>query len=147
MKKYVTQIKVILSVFGDVFDPVSFSKYLKIIPTSFWFKGDEISVGKGLIIKSNIIPLKKESEWEYSTGFVETLYFEEVSELIVDKFEEKIPEMIKYISEKKLDVKIDIVMEIVDEQAPALYFNRRFLDLANQLQTEIHTDIYVFSKD
>ena len=46
MEKYCTQIKIILSVFGDVFDPLTLSEYIKISPTYFWNKGDEISQRK-----------------------------------------------------------------------------------------------------
>ena len=147
MEKYCTQIKIILSVFGDVFDPLTLSEYIKISPTYFWNKGDEISQRKGLIRKSTRVPLRKESAWEYSTDFVKTLYLDEVSKIIIEKFGQKIPEMNKYIYKKGLDIKIDIVVEIVDNQIPAMTFNRDFLKLANQLEAEIDIDVYLISND
>lgn len=136
MEKYLTQIKIILSVFGDVFDPLSFSEYIKITPTDFWNKGDKIPLRNGL--------MRKESAWEYSTNFVQTLYFDEVSEIIIDKFWEIIPEFYEYIQQKGLNVKFDVVIEIVDNQVPALTFNRRFIELVNQLKSEIDIDMYLF---
>ena len=145
MEKYYTQIKVILSVFGDAFDPFSFSEYIKITPTDLWNKGDEIPQRNGLIRKNNIVPLRKESTWEYSTEFVKTVFLNEVSEIIINKFSSKIPEISKYVQKKGLDVKIDIVVEIADNQAPALTFGRNFIEFANQLEAEIEIDLYLIS--
>lgn len=147
MEKYLTQIKIILSVFGDGFAPLSLSEYIKITPTDFWNKGDEVPLIKGLTRKGNSVPLKKESGWEYSTDYIETLDFEEVAEIIIDKFDEKAFEIEKYVQQKGLNVKIFVVIKIVDGQVPALFFNRKFIELANQLKAEIDTDIYVMSND
>lgn len=147
MEKYCTQIKIIVSLYGENFNPLDFSEYVKITPTDFWNKGDEIPQRKGLVRKGDIIPLRKENAWEYSTDFIKTLYFDEVSEIIIHKFREKTPEINNYIKQNELDVKIDIVVEIADNQTPALTFNRSFLALTSQLKAEMDIDIYLINSN
>lgn len=145
MKNWSTQIKLILRVFGDIFDPESLSKAIKIAPTKSWNKGDEIHLQKGLYTKNGKILLKRESVWQYSTGFVETLNSEDVSNQFEEIFKDKILELKKYIDSNKLDVVFDVVVEIVDDQVPGIHFNKSFLNITNQLGAEIDIDMYLLT--
>lgn len=145
MEVYSTQIELILRIFSKSFYPESLSKAIQITPTKAWNKGDEISLQKGLYRKDGKILLRKESAWQYSTGFIETLDFEDVSNKFEGIFKHKILELKKYLSDKKLEVVFDIVVEIVDDQKPSIHFNKSFLNVINQLGAEVDIDMYLLT--
>ncbi len=93
----------------------------------------------------NVLPIRKEHAWEYSTNWVQSLLLQDVSNLIVDTFKDKVDPLIDYISINSLNVKIDIVIEILDDQVPALTFDRKFLDIANRLNSEIDVEMYLYN--
>lgn len=141
--KYVTQLQLILSVFEDNFDPKDFSKFIKMEPTEFWYKGDHIPITGRLRLKpGEPLPTKKESCWHYSTGYIETIEFQEVSEQFAKIFNDKIQLINDYVTDKNLMVKIFIVAEIDIYNKPGFYFSRKFLNLAHSLNAEIDMDTY-----
>ena len=127
-------IKMIFSIFGDTFNPIDFTKFIGIDPTVFWLKESEISERKGL--------LRKESSWNYTIESIDTLFFEDVAKLYLEKFESKFEDIVKYVDENKLEVKIYIIVEMGEDETPALYFNKFFLGVINRLNAEIDIDIY-----
>jgi hypothetical protein len=143
----VTQIKIILSVFGDVFNPEKFSEYTTIAPTNFWIKGDEIPLRKGLIRRKGAKPVRKESAWEYSTGFREGLYFDEISKVILEKFAEHALQIRNYIQKERLNIKMDVVIEIVDNQIPSISVSTSLISFLNEIGSELDFDIYVLENE
>jgi hypothetical protein len=129
-----TKIKIIFSIFGDIFNPISFTKYIGIEPAEFWYKGDEIPARNNLF--------RKESSWHYTIGFVETLFFDEVSKIFLEIFEPKIEKIKEYTEVNKLDVKIFVVIEMGKQETPALFFDKQFLNAVNKLNAEIDIDLY-----
>lgn len=65
--------------------------------------------------------------------------------LIERQFEDKISILKNYIKAKKLDVAIEIVIEIVDNEVPSLYFDKRIIRICDELEAEIDIDMYVFN--
>lgn len=148
MEKYVTQVKIILSIFGDIFNPQKFSKFIDITPTDMWNKGDEIPPRKGLERKDGTKHVRKESVWEYSTDFIQTLSFEEVSKIILEKFDEqRVAKIRSYIEKEKGEIKLDVVVEIVDNQSPSLSLSKDLITLLNSTGAEIDFDIYVLENE
>jgi len=145
MEKFVTQIKIILSVFGDVFDPENLTQKTGISPTAYWKKGDIIPPIKGLRRKSSVVSVRKESAWNYSTGFIQTLFFEQVSEVLINSLGGRIMLLKDYVEKENLDIKIYVVIEIADEHKPALYFDKKFLKMVNELEAEIDVDLYILN--
>jgi hypothetical protein len=143
MEKFFTQIEVILSVYGDVFDPTDLTKHIQITPTKYWCKGDIIPKHGKLITLPNATPrFRKESSWEYSTGFIQTLYSDEVSDILVEKFWDKLPKLAEYMEQKGLEASIYFVVEDVDKEPPGLEFDFRFIEFAHQLKARIGVDIF-----
>jgi hypothetical protein len=130
-----TQIKLLFSIFGDLFNPETLSDILKISPIAFWSKGD-------LVPNRNIELVRKETCWEYSTGFIQTLNFEDVSVQFIKLINPNIHLLEKYIGENKLQTKIDIVVEIVNDEKPSLYIGKDFIELLVRINGEIDIDLY-----
>ena len=132
MENKKTQIKVIFSVFGDIFSPSDFTKYIGINPHEVGIKGEEIK--KGL--------LRKESSWEYTIGFIETVFLDDVSNIYTEIFENKAHDIRKYTDGHNLEAKIFVVIEMDDQETPALFFDKKFLNVVHQLNAVIDVDLY-----
>jgi len=140
-----TRINIKLAIFDDFLIPEDLSSYINLLPSSSWKKGDTIPIHKGMSEINQSVHLRKESLWEYSTGFVETLFFEEVSTKIEITLIDKISKLQEYIKRSKLSVSINIIVEIVDEQVPSLHFNLSFINMVNKLGAEIDIDTYIMA--
>jgi hypothetical protein len=147
MDKFITQIKLIFIVFGISFEPHDFTKNIGIKPTNFWKKGDQIKTNTSLRKDNRFLPTRKESAWEYSLGFFETLDFQEVSKKFENIFLSKTEFIKKYIEENKLTAKVDIVVEIANSQTPSLYLDKQFVSLVYSLGAEIDIDTYIFQNE
>jgi hypothetical protein len=134
-----TQIKLIFTVFGDFFNLESFTKVSKINPTSYWTKGDVVPNRKNNLTR-------KETSWEYSFEFIQTLFFEEVSNLFLSTFRPSIEEIAKYVNTNNLQTKIDFVVEIVNNEKPSILFSKDFMDIIVKINGEIDIDLYIIDK-
>nr|WP_299170376.1 DUF4279 domain-containing protein [uncultured Allomuricauda sp.] len=132
--------KIVLSIFGDSFNPEEFSELIGIEPTDLWNKGEELSRRESSI-------KRKESAWEYSTGFVQTLFFNEMSKIIMEKFGEHTLKIKNYAEEEGLEMKMDVVVEIVDNQAPSLNISKDLISFSNIIGAEIDFDIYILENE
>ena len=133
---YNTNIKIVFSIFGNSFKPSDFTESINISPTKFWIEGE-------LIPNNKRNKKREESCWEYSIQS-DTIYFEEVSEIFYNIFNDKIENINNYLIEvKNLTVKIDIVLELAEEQGVSLFFNRNFLSMVSKLDSEIDVDTYI----
>ncbi len=131
-----TKLKIIVAIFGEKFDISDISTITKLVPTSFWEKGDEILGRKKSLVR-------QETCWELDYGFVDNLFLDEVSEKVVNDFSNSLDALRNYISEKGLESKIYIVSEIINNETPALYFSKSFLNMISNLNGEIDVDLYV----
>jgi hypothetical protein len=147
MKKFTTQIKLILVISGEYFSISELTNLIKISPTQSWIKGDTIPLQKGIYRKDNKIRIRNNTVWEFSTGFVKTLDFENLSNQFEKVFNNKITTLKYYIQEKKLESVINIVVEVVDEEKPSIHFNKRIVKIFEELGAEIDIDMYIFNND
>jgi hypothetical protein len=131
-----THIKLIFSIYGDVFNSNEFTELVGISPTACWNKGD--------LIKNNKKEKKRlESAWEYSINNIDTIYFEEISDEYVKLFIDKVDKILVFSENNKLTIKFDIVLEIVKDNGVVMSFNRNFLAIVNKLDAEIEVDTYI----
>jgi hypothetical protein len=130
-----TQIKFIYAVFGDLLNPNKFTEMIGINPTSFWYKDD--------IVPNRVNLLRKETCWEYSLDFVQTLYLEDCINNFMGIFKSRVDQISHYIEQNELDAKLYIVVEFDENDSlPALYFGKEFLNLLNKINCEIDIDLY-----
>ncbi len=132
---YKTQLKLVFSIFGDQLNPQEFTALVKFSASDFWLKGDLNPHRNNLV--------RKETGWEYSTGFLETIYLEKACEIFFQKLNPCLDDVVSYILAKNLNTKIDIIIEIVDEEKPSIYFNKDFIKLISALEAEIDIDLYI----
>ena len=130
-----TQIKLIFAFFGDTLNLDVLSEIMQFSPTSSWQKGDLIPNRKNGLVR-------KETCWEYSTGFIQTLNFEDVSSQFIELIKPNIHLLEKYVNENKLQSRIDIVIEIVNDQKPSLFIEKNLMELVTKMNGEIDIDLY-----
>ena len=136
--------KIIFVIFGDVLNHQELTRIVGISPTNSWNKGDEIfhKTRNGQMLKLPVV--RKESAWEYSTGFIQGSIFGEMEEYILDIFYDRAQVIHKYARERKLEVKIDVVVEIEGgDTMPSISLSKRFISFLKELDAEIDFDMYL----
>ena len=133
-----TRIKLTFSIFGDDFDPHLVDNIMKIENTSYYKKGEVIANRNNLV--------RKETNWQYSEGFVETLFLDELTDDFVDLFVKKV-ELQQFINQYNLETKLEVILEIVDDEKPSLSFNKKFLHFINRINAEIDIDMYLLNSN
>ncbi|WP_299456175.1 DUF4279 domain-containing protein [uncultured Microscilla sp.] len=128
-------IRLELAIFGDSFDPNELTSLITIKPTTTYLKEEVVK-------EYNKTIQRKETSWSYSIQPLETLYFEEYTNKLIDKFESKVASIKGFLSKNNLKMKLFVVLEISGDQTPAFYLNNRFLKFVNNLEGEIDVDIY-----
>lgn len=144
---YITQIKLIFVVFGKFFSPEELTKLINIEPSNTWKFGDEIKTNISYRKKNTKLPQKKESGWEYSSGFIQTLDFNEVSSPFEVLFSEKAAVLKDYIKKNNLEASLHVVIEIANNQAPGLNFSSKLISLIHTLGAEVDIDTYIFEPE
>jgi Domain of unknown function (DUF4279) len=133
-----TQIKLVIAIFGDQLDIESLSALLNLSPTSSWRKGDLVPNRKKIIVRT-------ESCWEYSLEFIETLILEDVSDEFIKLMSPNIGMIEKYIKKNNLESKIFIVVEMFNDETPSLYIGKKFMEIVLSMNGEIDIDMYYLS--
>ncbi|MDR1285831.1 MAG: DUF4279 domain-containing protein [Campylobacteraceae bacterium] len=124
-----------LVVYSDYFDIDSFSDFIHTKPTDYCFKGD---------ISPTYKVVRKSTRWEYSSGYIETYYLEELSNQFVEQFSSLAKKISEYTSKNKLHTYICVVGEFDHDNKPIFHFNKEFLKLSAKLNTEIGMDLYCY---
>lgn len=146
IEKFITQLKLVFIVFGDIFDPNDFTKKIGISPSNTWVKGDSVTSHQKL--KSNRVSLKrKESAWEFSIDFIETLDFGDLSKQFVNKFESKLDLIKKYVEKNNLETTLNVVVEIANGETPSLNLSKEFVSMMNHFGAEVDFDVYVLEDE
>jgi hypothetical protein len=129
-----TKIKLIFTVYGDFFNPHEFTELLQIKPTLFGFKGDIIPNRKNIEYKQTF--------WEYSSEFIETLDSQDISNIMIKQFGTSINSIRDYTILNSLSVKVYVVVEIFNNQSPSLFFDKLFINMIAVIGAEIDIDLY-----
>jgi hypothetical protein len=131
-----TNVMVKLSIYGDDFHPQDITDKIGIQPTEYWKKGDNVP-GK-LITRKNTC-------WRLSTGYQESLDINEQISHIMELFQGKSSGINELISSYNLEIMISVVINIENNQKPAMYFNRQTIEFINLIKAEVDIDLYVYS--
>jgi hypothetical protein len=135
-----------LAFFADYFEPNELTKLIGIQPTGFWFKGDELpSLNEDFWAKTDKPkPTRKETCWEYETGYVETYEIDDLSKPLLDIFEPHTESIVKFMKANNLKSKLSVVAvwDFV-ESTPALGASKRLIKFLSKIDGWIDEDLYV----
>ena len=124
------------SIIGDDFVPQNITNQLKITPEKYWIKGDVI---KGKNIK------RRETCWTISTGYEESFDISQQLYKVVNLLTKKKNMLNQLKDQYKLEYLFSVVVKIENNEKPAMYFERDFIEFVNELEAEIDIDLYIYS--
>ncbi|MGE7920596.1 DUF4279 domain-containing protein [Viridibacillus sp. NPDC093762] len=128
------------SAFGDNFPLEEVTNILNVEPTETYKKGDVIE--KPFATK---ILRRKETSWTLSTGYQESLDINDQLNVILKSLEEKTKELIQLKKRYGLQFQFMIVIEIENNDKPAMYLQKNIIDFSSSIDAEIQFDLYVYS--
>lgn len=120
---------------GDHFCPKTLTSLLDILPSETWRKGD--------ISGNNSKRAKKYDCWQFSTGDQNVYDINDSLKVIYEKFVDKKKMIKEFVVENKLDVSLDIKIEMNKDQTPAVYFEKEILDFLHWIEAIIDIDMYI----
>lgn len=129
-----TNVKVEFSIYGDDFNPDRITQRLNINPEKVWRKGEQVG-------KHNI--LRKENCWMISTDYQESLDINNQLNLILKLLGSVKEELITIKNEIMADFRIDIVINIEDNQTPAIYLDKEVIHFCNDYNIALDFDLYI----
>lgn len=121
---------------GDKLDSNGVTEKLKIKPSKSWKKGEDI---EGRKIK------RIDSCWIINTNYEETYDINEQLFKIVRLLEDKKNILKELKNVYELEYFFEIVINVENNETPAIYFNKEFIEFANDIKSEFEIDMYIYS--
>lgn len=137
------EINIKLSVFGDSFSPKYLTELIKIDPTEYWSAGDIILPPRGVHKLGHNVSVRKYAYWEFATGYIETLHFEDVALILENKLINILPILKSFMEENKLEAALYVVVRnLKKEEMPSIHLSNKILSISENLNAEIDIDLY-----
>ncbi|AAS42210.1 MULTISPECIES: DUF4279 domain-containing protein [Bacillus] len=132
------------SITGDIFPVEAITDALNIEPTRTYKKGDIVARRDNPNLVSTKKLYRKETDWNLSTGYQESYDINNQLHVILKSLEEK-TEPLKQLKKKyDLEFLFMVVIQIENNESPAMYLQKDILDFASSIQAEIHFDLYIY---
>ncbi len=127
---------------GDKLIPGVVTQKLNITPIKTWTKGEEIKVRipgveNGARGRFNL--------WEVNTGYEESLNIDDQLLKIFDVLKSKVGVLNELREEYDLKYTICVVVNIENNDKPAMCFDHWFIDFTQALNATIDIDLYIYS--
>ncbi|PFB26115.1 hypothetical protein COJ27_22525 [Bacillus cereus] len=131
------------SITGDIFPVEVITEALSIEPTSTYKKGDVVAKRDNPNLVSTKIIYRKETDWTLSTGYQESYDINNQLHVILKSLEGK-TEQLKHLKKKySLQFLLMVVIQVENNESPAMYLQKNIIDFASSIQAEIHFDLYI----
>ncbi|ADY22470.1 DUF4279 domain-containing protein [Bacillus paranthracis] len=132
------------SITGDIFPVEAITDALNIEPTRTYKKGDIVARRDNPNLVSTKKLYRKKTDWNLSTGYQESYDINNQLYVILKSLEEK-TEPLKQLKKKyDLEFLFMVVIQIENNESPAMYLQKDILDFASSIQAEIHFDLYIY---
>ncbi|PFO67522.1 hypothetical protein COJ86_20915 [Bacillus cereus] len=128
---------------GDIFPLEAITGTLSIEPTRTYKKGDVVARrdNPNLVFTKNLY--RKETDWTLSTGYQESYDINNQLHVILKSLEEK-TEQLKQLKKKyDLEFLFMVVIQVENNESPAMYLQKEIINFASSIQAEIHFDLYI----
>ncbi|WP_368905939.1 DUF4279 domain-containing protein [Bacillus wiedmannii] len=131
------------SVTGDAFPVEAITDALSIEPTRTYKKGDVVARHDNPNLVSTKVIYRKETDWTLSTGYQESYDINNQLHVILKSLEGK-TEQLKQLKEKyDLQFLFMVVIQVENNESPAMYLQKEIINFASFIQAEIHFDLYI----
>lgn len=139
----VTKVMAYFSVIGDHFPPEKITEELAIQPTETYVKGDIIEQTRA--VNSPGIRRRIGTAWTLSSGYQESFDINDQLKPLLSSLEGKQQDLIRLKEEYELSYLFMIVIQIENDDKPAMYFKKDVISFASAIDAEIHFDLYIYS--
>lgn len=129
-------------IMGDTFDPNLVTQTLRVHPTETWRKGDCVYNNQG-----KITTLRQYTNWGYQTAVTETLDINTPIRTLQAVFADKTNTLLNLQKQYDLYFSIDIVIEVENNQPPAMWLQGFILEFAAALHARIDMDMYILEAE
>lgn len=120
---------------GDDFDPQMITEKLQIHPTQSWRKGEKTGHRDSE---------RTFSDWGWSTGYEESYDVDDQIKKVLDIFCCKKSELIDLNKDAQLEYKIELAINIMSNEEPAIYLEKEIISFCNELDISLDFDLYIF---
>ncbi|MEK4214018.1 hypothetical protein A6279_19270 [Bacillus wiedmannii] len=128
---------------GDVFPVEAITNALRIEPTRTYKKDDVVARRDNPNLVSTKTLYRKETDWTLSTGYQESYDINNQLHVILQSLEGK-TEQLKHLKKKYgLQFLFMVVIQVKNNESPAMYLQKEIIDFASFIQAEIHFDLYI----
>ncbi|MGS0589089.1 DUF4279 domain-containing protein [Bacillus pretiosus] len=128
---------------GDVFPVEAITNALRIGPTRTYKKDDVVARRDNPNLVSTKTLYRKETDWTLSTGYQESYDINNQLHVILQSLEGK-TEQLKHLKKKYgLQFLFMVVIQVENNESPAMYLQKEIIDFASFIQAEIHFDLYI----
>lgn len=128
---------------GDVFPVEEITNALRIEPTRTYKKDDVVARRDNPNLVSTKTLYRKETDWTLSTGYQESYDINNQLHVILQSLEGK-TEQLKHLKKKYgLQFLFMVVIQVENNESPAMYLQKEIIDFASFIQAEIHFDLYI----
>ena len=133
-----SSINVILRIMGEDFDPKIISHELSIDASETWRKGD---------VSSEYNTIKKYDCWLYEMGYNEIVDINDLLKPLYLKFIQKSLKLRELVDRYDLNISLDIVIKMYNNFTPALYLDKKIIDLLYHIKAEVDIDMYIVGEE
>ncbi|HDR4421738.1 TPA: DUF4279 domain-containing protein [Bacillus cereus] len=128
---------------GDVFPVEAITNALSIEPTRTCKKGDVVARHDNPNLVSTKTVYREETTWTLSTGYQQSYDINNQLHVILKSLEGK-TEQLKYLKMKyDLQFLFMVVIQVENNESPAMYLQKEIINFASSIQAEIHFDLYI----
>ncbi|MEE3946694.1 DUF4279 domain-containing protein [Bacillus wiedmannii] len=128
---------------GDVFPVEAITNALRIEPTRTYKKDDVVARHDNPNLVSTKTLYREETAWTLSTGYQESYDINNQLQVILKSLEGK-TEQLKHLKKKYgLQFLFMVVIQVENNESPAMYLQKEIIDFASFIQAEIHFDLYI----
>lgn len=138
----VTKVMAYFCLVGDHFPLEEITEVLTIEPTETYTKGDIIEKNRATTFSPEVRK-RVETDWTLSTGYQESYDINDQLKSLLNFLEGKQKDIIRLKKKYELTSIFIIVIEIENNQTPAMCLEKEIIDYASTIGAEIHFDLYV----
>ncbi|MGF9769245.1 DUF4279 domain-containing protein [Bacillus albus] len=129
---------------GDIFPVEAITDALSIEPTRTYKKGDVVAKRDNPNLVSTKPLYREETAWTLSTGYQQSYNINNQLHVILKSLDGK-TEQLKHLKKKySLEFLFMIVIQVKNNESPAMYLQKNIIDFASSIQAEIHFDLYIY---
>lgn len=140
-----TNVKVYFSAKADEFSIEHFTNVLGIKPIRTYIKGEAIKRPPNPNVISRGTHYRQYTSWELGTDYEQSYDISEQLDFVLNQLEGKEEQLNQLRENYDLAYRFTIVIQIENNEKPAMYLDRRFIHFTDSIGADVDFDLYVYS--